>query len=365
MRILWVLPSLKGTDGTIIAAMAAPVLQQQGWELDVLPLSAVEPSESPYPFPDDVEIMESPLLGRFRGREGAIKGLFRRLNSYYDRIIVDQTFDLEFQALMAGGTQALGSRTILIAHRSPWELEATRGHRANRLKALMRLWYPQASQIITVSGRIYDDLIQNFNVPGWRMSRVFLPLAAHGFSGERPRELPPSKLILAVFGRLNVFKGLEGFLMAARTLYDQGHTFQVVVLGDGPSLPAGEHLAQSLELDGLFVRWPPNPLTWVQACDFLVAPQYLDTSGLDVQMAMYSRVPVLGYRSSSPAAELISAYGGGELTEIAKPWAMAELLSCWLCRTYDRQRYRGVSDEVRVRLFGAPARTAWIQALTG
>ncbi|WP_020375630.1 glycosyltransferase [Sulfobacillus thermosulfidooxidans] len=372
MRVLWVLSSLEGTEGTMIAAIVASTLLQQGLALDILPLNPLPPHTGPYPFPENVEILDCPSVNRLSGvaplTKGLtkLKGLFRRLYSYYDRIILDQNLDFELKAIMASGKHHVDARTTLIATRSLSELMATRGDQAPRIKQLMQRWYPQISHVITLSGHIEDDLIQHFAVPSSHITRLSLPLSAmetrmHSFSW--PEGFVPKVPVVGIFGWLNVFKGVEGLLMIAKTLYDQGLFFRMVILGDGPSRKNLEQLAQSLSLDCLFPKWPADILAWLRACDIIVAPQYWDGSGIDAQLAMFAGVPVLGYEGPSAVKELISDHGGGELVETGNPMAMADKLAMWLTEPHIRERYRS-QKSITDQLFGLAMQAEWINQLT-
>ncbi|WP_053960135.1 glycosyltransferase [Sulfobacillus thermosulfidooxidans] len=375
MRVLWVLSSLEGTEGTMTAAIVASALLHHGFALDVLPLNPLPPQSVPYPFPDNVEILDCPYVNRLsgvapltglKGLKG-YKGLFRRLYSYYDRVILDQNLDFELKAIMASGKHHVDARTTLIAHRSLSELMATRGDQALPIKQLMQRWYPQISRVITLSSHIGEELRQQFAVPSSHIIHLSLPLSAIETTTNSflwPGGFAPKAPVVGIFGWLNVFKGVEGLLMIAKTLYDQGLFFHMVVLGDGPSRRSLEQLAQSLSLDCLFPKWPSDVLAWFRACDIIVAPQYLDGSGIDVQLAMFAGVPVLGYEGPSAVSELISAHKMGELVEMGNPMAMADKLAAWLSQPQIRERYRFPHNEVTDQLFGLPMQTKWMDALT-
>ncbi|HBQ94353.1 MAG: glycosyltransferase family 4 protein [Firmicutes bacterium] len=366
MRLLWVLSSLEGKVGTIVAQMASSVLLEHGWEIDILPLNPLNPQVVSYPFPPGVEILSRPQMSHFGVKIGT-KGLFRRLYTYYDRIVVDQNLDFSLKAIMAIGKHATDSHTILICGQVASELLASHGDQAPRLKKLMLDWYPGASRIIALSNRIYDDLVANFGVSPRQITRLFLPVPLYVQQVQPPQDppLPSPRAEVVVFGELDPLKGLEGFLLMAKALYDQGILFRIAVLGDGPSRRDAQKLARSLNINCVFAGWPLNPFEWFRSAEVLVAPQYLDGCALDAQLAMFSGIPVLGYRAASALGELMSEYGIGELVDTNGPLALSDRLAQWLNHSRDKMGYRPLPETIKERLFGSAGHDAWMKALTG
>jgi glycosyltransferase involved in cell wall biosynthesis len=117
----------------------------------------------------------------------------------------------------------------------------------------------------------------------------------------------PSPVALCV-SRLTQLKGIDHLLHATAKLQQQGLTFSLVLVGDGPERESLQDLAEHLGIRNL--RWLSHvPFTQMppiyRGAGFLIFPTLKDVWGLVVNEALLTGLPVIGSRYAGACQDLL------------------------------------------------------------
>lgn len=139
----------------------------------------------------------------------------------------------------------------------------------------------------------------------------------------------PLRVVYA--GRADPMKGTHDWLDVLEHLANAGVEFQAEWLGDGPDLPdmqarvGSGPLAGRVALRG-FVSDRGQLLAALRQADILLFCHLTPESPRVLIEALASGCPLVGYESAYPA-DLIAGHGGGVLTPIGKPRALADAVA--------------------------------------
>lgn len=114
--------------------------------------------------------------------------------------------------------------------------------------------------------------------------------------------LSESDFIVALFGRIEEFKGQHLVVEAINRLKQQGEDVKALIIGhamDHQYLSGLKHTVteQGLEKNVIFKDFVENPQQWMQACDAVVLATKEETFGLVLAEAMMVGVAVIGTNS--------------------------------------------------------------------
>lgn len=355
MRLLWVLPSLSGGEGTVLASWVCPLLQQAGHQVDILPLAR---TDYPYLFTPGTDILDIPVNARLSfGKH--VGSFFKRLYGFYDRIILDQDLDMEFKAVVASGKQNRAARAVLVAHIPLTPYLFMRKDGAAALRERIRSLYPRLGRIVTVSDQVREDLTLRYGVP--RTHTVAVPLPCPPLQSEIPPPpglKDPSRPLIAAMGSLDALKSGEVLVNAVKVAQDQcGVPLRLLLVGDGPSRISVLRLARSLGVEAAVPGWVQYPETWLRAADIFVAPQSLDGAGWDGELAARCGLPVIMVKDSGTGSKPWGVTVGAGDT-----MGMAGALEKWVTDPRDRLDHADMARDQAGRQNG---NAAWLSALTG
>lgn len=154
--------------------------------------------------------------------------------------------------------------------------------------------YGRFDRIVAASRTAFRAISEG---PGVLPSRTWLVPPPTDWGADTITEWPlsnegPPVGVLA--GALTLVKGVEALLNALKVLSDHHQPFRLLVLGDGPERTRLETYAQALGVEAHFAGGVTAWLPYMERADFMIAPQFEDGLGLDVDAAVSSGIPVIG-----------------------------------------------------------------------
>lgn len=332
MRVVWVLADETLRTGAMLAAWVTPLLAKNGHEVEILPLCT---SEMP---PDlfSVPVLEPPVRHGF-GFKLQMNGVLRRCFGRYDRVIVDQTLDIELRAILAKEALSRRGQLITVAHIPLTHFLAARGeNEVGRLRQMIGGLYPRIDRFIAVSDGVGADAVMRFGVDKTRLFVLKPPVPFERLAGESlipPVEWPfadDGAVVVAALGYLEHLKGIEVLIQALKVLRDRGGAARLLVVGDGPARAGLIEQSRALGLDAAFPGWVPSVGSWLGAADIFVAPQYFDGSGWDLYSAMSVGLPVIATNAPVVTSEILAHGKIGRIISIGEPIALVDALENWI-----------------------------------
>jgi glycosyltransferase involved in cell wall biosynthesis len=213
-----------------------------------------------------------------------------------------------------------------------------RAPRDRLVRGMMRLTYPWASKVITVSDAMIDELhhgigierarilsIPNPVVPDDIDARARAPLDCDVFGQGRP--------VIVAAGRLEFEKDFD-LLIRAVGLVRAQRDVALVILGEGSERPRLERLAAELGLSD-HVRLPgfvANPFPFLRAASiFVLSSRFEGMPGVLIQ-AMACGTPVVSTDCRTGPREVLEDGKWGTLVPVGDAAALAEGIAASLAR---------------------------------
>lgn len=223
------------------------------------------------------------------------------------------------------------------------------------LPSLMRLTYPQADHIVTVSRDAGDALAKIIGVATDRVDAIYnATLVDEVF--EKSEEQPDhpwfeddSTAVVLGVGRLKPQKDFKSLIRAFGQVRAKGDDVRLVILGEGDqrstlkSLANDLGIADSIDLHG-FVD---NPYAFMRNADvFVLSSRYEGMPNVLVEAASLG-TPVVATDCPSGPRELLNNGEGGELIPVGDIDAMADAITYQLNHPEKaRERLNGIQDNL-------------------
>lgn len=136
----------------------------------------------------------------------------------------------------------------------------------NEQKELIKQWYPQIADRITV--------VENY------CDKVLIEAQSKAFSVEKPED----KFVLCSCGRFTNVKGFDLAVEAAKELKEKNISFLWYFVGDGPERTKLEKLIEEYNLQEniKMTGMQKNPYPYINACDIYIQPSYEESLGLTI-----------------------------------------------------------------------------------
>ena len=112
-----------------------------------------------------------------------------------------------------------------------------------------------------------------------------------------------NNLNMVCAARLSVEKGIDRLLDACAQLANNGFTFNLLILGDGPEQNKLKNMVlanSSLKDKVVFLGFKDNPYKYMRGCDIYVSPSRSESFSLAIAEAMVLGLPVLSTDCHGP-----------------------------------------------------------------
>jgi glycosyltransferase involved in cell wall biosynthesis len=318
------MPSLLGGGAERKASLLANGFARRGHAVDLLLARA----EGPYlaDISPDVRIIDF----NKSGVAACLPQLSRYLRRSRPYALLSMLSHANVVALLANRLAGSPSHVVVCECSSVVECQRTYRRPRDRLvRTMMRLTYPWASKITTVSDAIVDELhagigirreqmlsIPNPVVPSDLIAQSREPFECDLFGQGRP--------VLVAAGRLAPEKDFVTLIRALKLLRERRDA-ALVILGEGPERPKLESLAAELELCD-HIRMPGfvgNPFPFMRAASvFVLSSRFEGMPGALVQ-AMACGTPVVSTDCRTGPREILDGGKWGTLVPVGDPAALA------------------------------------------
>lgn len=193
--------------------------------------------------------------------------------------------------------------------------------RAPFIKSLLvRLFYPRASRVITVSDGCSEELVRYFGVPEKKLSVIYngIDIGLVRTLGEEKIDHPwfaDQVPILISVGRLSKGKN-HALLLHALSLLRSRMAVRLIIVGEGEELERLKLLARNLSLqdDVWFAGFQRNPYKYLSRSKVFVSTSNYESFSIVILEAMSLGIPVVATDCPFGPREIISNRYNGILT---------------------------------------------------
>ena len=311
-RIAFIINSLAGggAERVMTVLLAASKDRLAHYELSLVLLDD-EPRA--YPLPDWLPVHQLDARFSLPRSAAALTKLLRTLRP-------DATLSFLTRANVAsvGAARLLGHRAV-ISERVNSSAHFGTGAKAALSKALVRLTYPNADHVITVSSGVSDDLAANFGVHRARITPIANPVDVEAIvarAAEPAEIVPPGRYIVAM-GRMTRPKNHRLLIDAyARA----GTDALLLLLGEGPERAALQSQVKALGLSGrvMMPGFVSNPFAVMARADAYVSASDAEGFPNGLVEAMALGLPVISTNCASGPAEILAGARREAITGMAQ-----------------------------------------------
>ncbi|MGO4526449.1 glycosyltransferase [Microvirga sp. 2MCAF35] len=348
-RILFVINSLEGGGAERVICLVASVLaeSERTWTVTLVTLDQAHDSYSPS---ERVSRIHLNAAGNLLRSMAALLKLIRRENP-----------DIIVSFLTRSNCAAIACSRIaripcIVSERVHTTSHLSSAHGRHVKKALIKLLYPFADQIIAVSHGIRDDLLENYGVSASKLTTIYNPVDSERIEDAvraEPSVTLPLDFIVAV-GRLAPNKN---FAMLLRSYAAARIESSLVILGEGAERSRLQALSRELGIADR-VHMPgfaENPHAIMARAKFYVSPSNAEGFPNAMIEAMCIGLPVVSTDCDSGPSEILQGTAGTQ-----KVTALTMARFGILVPTNDEgamsAALRTMSDTLNRRSFAAAAR---------
>lgn len=323
-RLLCLLPDLNGGGAERVMLYLCRGLDRKRYDIT---LGLLRKSGPYVPLiPPDITVLE---LGHRRAATAVrdIASLFRTGN--YD--ISFSMIAMNLAAVLARALSRFDLRLVLGA-RNHYSRSIPAEASASRAKMLaIRILYPRADMVISVSQGVHDDLVKNFGLPPAKGRVIHNPIDIERVRAQSRIDpghpwLPatPERPVLAAVGKLQVAKGYPHLIDAFARIREEVPA-RLMILGEGPERASieGDIERRGLRDDVALLGFQTNPYQYVARASLFVHAALWEGFPNVLVEAMACGLPVVSTDCPSGPAEIITPGGDGLLVPVADPAALA------------------------------------------
>jgi glycosyltransferase involved in cell wall biosynthesis len=264
----------------------------------------------------------------------SLPGLIRYLREVRPHAILSIMNHANIVALLAQRLSGIPTR-VLVSERNTLSISAqhARTWRAQFMPWLVRIFYPLANEIVTVSNGVADDLACIMTIPRQTIKVIYNPVVTPELRQKviAPLDHPWFKLgqppVILGVGRLTQQKDfatlIQAFAWVLRT-----HQARLVILGEGPERSALETLVKRLDLEQV-VNLPgfvANPYVYMsRASLFVLSSKWEGLPGVLIE-AMYCGLLLVSTDCPSGPREILGHGRLGQLVPVGDVSEMARAI---------------------------------------
>ena len=198
-------------------------------------------------------------------------------------------------------------RPFLMSERSNTRAQLGGGFRGLVSRNLVRLSYPNADAIISVSKGVADGLSRDFAVPPERITTIYNPVDVEAIraAAERDSAVALDGPYIVAAGRLEPVKNFDLLLRAFARSHFRG---KLVIAGEGPERGRLEHLVAELHLAGRVVMpgFVANPFPLIAGATLFALSSHSEGFPNAMLEALALSVPVVATNCGHGPAEILA-----------------------------------------------------------
>ena len=316
IKILFFIDTLTGGGAEKVLRTLVNNMDQEKFDITVQTLEAADPAE--YLVPGI----------RYRAINRCKSSLGKRLFSYWIRLCAElkwlyplyirDDYDLEVAYLECGATKILASSTNHRAKKLAWV------HCDVKQKSFMvtgaeklRKYYQKYHMVVCVAGTVKESFDSLFGGAAESVVLYNVNDEADVLVKACAFEVPALDVpVIAAIGRLSHEKGVDRLLEACAKLREDGRTFCLRIVGDGPERHKLEKMVQFLNLEDMveFMGFQSNPYPVMAAADVIACPSRYEGFSTVVTESLILGKPVVTTPCSG-MRELLGESEYGIITE--------------------------------------------------
>lgn len=329
-RIAFFIPNLSYGGAERVVVNLVKEISSRGIKLDLVLTNSEGPSQSHYldQIPKEVKIIN---LGTSRILN-TILPLSRYIKEQKPLAVVSHLSHVNVATVLARQIAHTKTQLILVEHNT-FSAHKSDGFTSNLVKHLMKLFYPQATFIVTVSKAASIDLEKYLNLESQKVKIIYNPVVNDELFIKANASLnhpwfqsnyPP--VFLAV-GRLIELKDFSTLIKAFALL--RKHTnARLLILGEGHLRSKLENLAKDLEISedvslGGFVE---NPYAYMSRAKALILSSRSEGLPTVLIEAMACGCPIISTDCLSGPREILDAGRYGILVPVGDEKLMAKAM---------------------------------------
>jgi exopolysaccharide biosynthesis WecB/TagA/CpsF family protein len=278
--------------------------------------------------PADLDVFEL----RCSGTLGSVHRLGRILRQLQPRILLASLDHNNVTALLAAAWAP--DAQVVICQHNALSAEARSGWKYRLIPFLYWLLQRRAAGIVAVSRGVADDMARAAWIPRGRITAIYNPVIGADFAARMVGEAPHPWFadggapVCVFVGRLAAQKD-PGLLLEAISFVAAARDVRLLVLGEGPLLPALRAQTQALGLAETvdFVGFQANPLLWIREAACLVSSSRYEGLGNVLIEALACGTPVVATDCPHGPAEILSGGAVGILVPVGDAVALAGAIS--------------------------------------
>lgn len=283
--------------------------------------------------------VQTHFLGGRRVRY-ALPSLYRIIRKVDPRAVVSTLGHLNLALLATKRLLPKGTRLLVREANTPSARLVHTNH--PRLYAMgFRMLYPRADRVLCNSVFMKNDLMDNFSVPGERISVLPNPVDAERIRNRAGATKNPYRegvVSLVSVGRLNRQKGFDLLLRAMSAACSEVARLSLTLVGDGPEAGALKTLSSRLGLQDrvVFAGHQDNPYPFMAHADLFVSSSRYEGSPNAVLESLTCGTPVLAFDCPGGTGEIITEGVNGWLVPAEDTGTMgARLIEIARHRSWD------------------------------
>ncbi len=184
-------------------------------------------------------------------------------------------------------------------------------------KILIKILYNKAYYILTVSTKLKEDLINNFNIHADRIKVIYNPIIPEELASMSKEKIHEKKIqkkhYIINVGRLVNDKDhitlLESYNSLEKTLKNK---YKLVIIGEGPLKPALNQfiINNNLEKNVLLLGYKKNPYNYMANAKLFVLSSKIEGFAIVIVESLFLGVPVISFDILAGPEEILCKNNG-------------------------------------------------------